>query len=234
MNRKLRNIVESYMCKVPDVKIYCDRCLRTERWDGNPIAMLVDASFTSIGLNYFYSVVPGVQDFIKIFIQSGRIRSFEDLTNIDTQGLTVIWKNKRSWHLAKSVAAYFTELKKINVINDRQSFILWAKISSLERWQDDPVGKIKGVGINTYQYLRMMGGIDTIMPDKIVKRVINNMLLEAGEEIPTTEMDFIKMVEYLGQAVGYRPIELCWMTWLVQSESNIIRLEKYSNILSKI
>jgi hypothetical protein len=32
----------------------------------------------------------------------------------------------------------------------------------------------------------------------------------------------------------YRPIELCWMTWMVQPEGKRMRMEKYSNTLSKI
>jgi hypothetical protein len=33
------------------------------------------------------------------------------------------------------------------------------------KWWEDPVGSIKGVGLVTFQYLRMMGGVDTVMPD---------------------------------------------------------------------
>jgi hypothetical protein len=33
-----------------------------------------------------------------------------------------------------------------------------------------------------FQYLRMMGGVDTVMPDKIVKRVVNGILVKAGLE----------------------------------------------------
>jgi hypothetical protein len=29
-------------------------------------------------------------------------------------------------------------------------------------------------------------------------------------------------------------IELCWMTWLIQPERKIMRMEKYSRIFSKI
>jgi hypothetical protein len=32
----------------------------------------------------------------------------------------------------------------------------------------------------------------------------------------------------------YRPIELCWMTWLIQPEGRRIRIERYRDILPKI
>jgi hypothetical protein len=35
-------------------------------------------------------------------------------------------------------------------------------------------------------------------------------------------------------ACGYRLIELCWMTWLIQPEGRKIRMEKYRDILPKI
>lgn len=57
-----------------------------------------------------------------------------------------------------------------------------ARNAKLENWREDPVGRIKGVGLITFQYLRMMGGVDTVMPDKIVKRVINGILIKAGLE----------------------------------------------------
>jgi hypothetical protein len=47
-------------------------------------------------------------------------------------------------------------------------------------------------------------------------------------------MEFIRKAGEVALACGYRPIELCWMTWLIQPEGKMIRMEKYSGILSKI
>jgi len=80
----------------------------------------------------------------------------------------------------------------------------------------------------------MMGGIDTVMPDKIVKRVINEILVKAGFKPVNDDIEFIKKAEEVALACEYRPIELCWMTWLIQPEGKMIRMEKYSGILSKI
>jgi len=80
----------------------------------------------------------------------------------------------------------------------------------------------------------MMGGIDTVMPDKIVKRVIAGILAEAGKEMPPTDIDFVRVVEEMGKDTGYKAIELCWMTWLVQSEAGLSRIEKYKALLPRI
>ena len=80
----------------------------------------------------------------------------------------------------------------------------------------------------------MMGGIDTVMPDKIVKKVINEILVKAGLKSINNDIEFIKKVEEIAKVCGYKPIEVCWMTWLIQSEGKTMRIKKYSNILSKM
>jgi hypothetical protein len=181
-------------------------------------------------LNYFTTVVPKVEEFNKKFVENGRIRSLKDRAEADINELRSVWKNKRSWVIAKNIASYLTTLSE----DDKVALRTWARNTKLENWREDPIGKIKGVGLITFQYLRMMGGIDTVMPDKIVKRVINEILVKAGLEPVNDDMEFIKRAEEVALTCGYRPIELCWMTWLIQPEGKIMRMEKYSSILSKI
>jgi hypothetical protein len=231
---KLKDAADSYMQQVPEVSDYIQRCLRTERWDSNVVLMVVDAAFTSIGLNYFQSVVPRVEQFRQEFIEPGRIRTVEDLVVANAATLEKVWRNKRSWHMAKSVASYLAGVKKEKGLDDRQAFIYWAKHASLDNWEKDPIGKIKGVGINSYQYLRMMGGIDTVMPDKIVKRVIAEILDKANVEMPSTDIEFVRFMERMAPEVGYKAIALCWMTWMIQSEAGMSRMEKYAALLPKI
>jgi len=226
----LKQIVDSYMEKVSGLSEHCDRCLRTERWGGSVVLMVVDAAFTSIGLNYFTAVVPKVEAFNKKFVESERIRNLKELAEADIKELRSVWKNKRSWMIAKDIASYLTSLSG----DDKTALRTWARNAKLENWKEDPIGRIKGVGLITFQYLRMMGGVDTVMPDKIVKRVVNEILVKAGLEPVNDDMKFIKKAEEVALVCGYRPIELCWMTWLIQPEGKIMRIKKYSKILSKI
>jgi hypothetical protein len=41
-------------------------------------------------------------------------------------------------------------------------------------------------------------------------------------------------MERMAPEVGYKAIELCWMTWMIQSEAGMSRMEKYSSLLHKI
>lgn len=226
----LKEVVNSHMERVLGLKEHCDRCLRTERWGGRVVLMVVDAAFTSIGLNYFTAVVPKVEEFDEEFVESGRVRSLKDLAKADVNELRKVWKNKRSWAIAKGIASHLSTLSD----DDRAALRTWAGNANLENWREDPIGKIRGVGLITFQYLRMMGGVNTVMPDKIVKRVINEILERAGCEPVSDDMEFVKKAEEVASACGYRPIELCWMTWLIQPEGKMMRMEKYSKILPKI
>jgi hypothetical protein len=226
----LKAIVDSYMGKVSGIEEHCDRCLKTERWGGSVVLMVVDAAFTSIGLNYFTAVVPKVVEYNKKFVESGKTKNLRDLAKADLNELRGVWKNKRSWIIAKDIASYLSTLSE----DDETALRTWARNADFENWRKDPVGRIKGVGLITFQYLRMMGGVDTVMPDKIVKRVINKILEKAGCEPVTDDMEFVKKAEEVALTCGYRPVELCWMTWLVQPEGKMMRMKKYSSILSKI
>jgi len=68
----LKKIVDSYMRKVSEIEEHCDRYLRTERLGGSVVLMVVEAAFTSIGLNYFTAVVPKVGEFNKKFVENGK------------------------------------------------------------------------------------------------------------------------------------------------------------------
>ncbi len=196
--------------------------------------MIVDASFTSLGLNYFQTVVPKIEEFRKKFVDTGEIISVDDLADADIEKLLEVWRNRRSWEAAKAIASYLAQVKRERELDDRQAFIYWAKQSQLESWQNDPIGKIKGIGINTFQYLRMMGGVDTVMPDKIVKRVMRKVLEGAGLSMAKNDINFIKQVENIAKETGYKAIELCWMTWLIQYKVGLIRIKKYASFLPKI
>jgi hypothetical protein len=230
----LNQVIGNYMSQAPMVQEHCERCLNSARWNGNPVLMIVDAAFDSIGLNYFQSVVPRVELFNQQFVETGEVLSIEDLIKIDDTGLRQIWKNARSWKVAREIAIYLVWVKRHKKISDLDALIYWAKKAPLSGWERDPVGSIKGVGINTYQYLRMMGGVDTVMPDKIVKRVIYEILDTAGIKRPANDIEFVLAVEALAPETGFRAIEICWMTWLIQSEAGLSRTEKYAALLPKI
>lgn len=232
--QKIKEILNSYISKINGLKYYCDRCLNTERWGGNVSLMVIDAAFTSIGLNYFTAVVPKVLKFKKDFIDTKIIKNICDLARFDYRKAFYIWKNKRSWNIIKEIAKYLCEVKKEKKFDDREALRYWAKNANLYNFKNDPIGKIKGVGLVTFEYLRMMGGVDTIMPDKIVKRVLNRIFEEAGIKPENDNLKFIENVKEISEKSGIRSIEMCWMSWLIQKEGKNLRIEKYKDIMELI
>lgn len=234
-DERLSQVVQGYMSRTIGLREYCDRCLETRRWGGSVVLMVVDAAFTSIGLNYFTAVVPAVLKFENEFMAHGGIRTLRDLSTLEACAARAVWKNGRSWRVATEVAAYLDELAVSEALDDRDALRSWAASSRLEGWRENPIGNIKGVGVTTFQYLRMMGGMDTAMPDKIVRRVIGQIVDESGVGMPVDgDMELVNTIEYMAGLSGYRPIEICWMTWMVQSEGSMVRMEKYRDLLDRI
>jgi len=197
--------------------------------------MLVDAAFMSIGLNYFTAVVPAV-DVYERAMERGKVpSSLDQMADLSLGDVTHLWKNRRSWEMARGVAQALTSTRALSSTDDRQVLRDWAASTPLADWRSTPVGAVNGVGINTYQYLRMMGGVDTSMPDKIVRRVVIQILNEAGVDMPTTgDLELIETIDRIGHICGQRPIELTWMTWMVQSEGKTMRMDKYRELLKRI
>ena len=197
--------------------------------------MVVDAAFMSIGLNYFTAVVPGVARYEQEML-AGRVPDgLSALSCVQYESVVGIWKNRRSWEMAKGVAVCLSSHGAGTADGDTAALRTWATHASLESWASDPVGMVKGVGINTFQYLRMMGGVDTSMPDKIVRRVIARIVEEAVVPLTTEgDLELVDTIATIGRVTGHRPIELCWMTWMVQSEGKTMRMNKYRDLLQRI
>ncbi len=217
----LASILDSYMKLAPQARLYSDQCLNISRWEGNVLLIVMDAAFTSTGLHYFNTVVPGVIRFNTSCIETGKVLSIDEIHMLNEKDMSDIWRNRRSWHVATSTMAVLSGIKQYNNLSDREAFGFWANTSNLKNWQDDPIGRINGVGINTFQYLRMMGGIDTVMPDRIVKKVFAEIMAESDRTIPSTDIEFIDFIKHIGKITGYRATELCWMAWLLQKDKAV-------------
>ncbi len=218
--RSLREELNSLVRRSPETIEFCKRVLNSERYDGNVLLMIVDSAITSVGVNYFSVVVPRVLEFRERFVDSGKIRSLNEFIRHDESTFYTVWKNRRSWKVAYGIAE--TVLSYGEEVDGLRK---WAQRAELERWREWL--DVKGAGINTFQYLRMMGGIDTVMPDRIVRR-----FLEKYEEMPDNDIEFIKEAEKISKRTGFRATELCWLSWL--SSYDDAKIRKYSSILAKI
>ena len=122
--------------------------------------------------------------------------------------------NKRGWNAAIELCKVLNELRKENDLeSDYAALKHWAEKASYEKWDQDAVGQILGVGLTTYQYLRLQVGVDTIVPDRMIRR-------EAKDRFNVTAMDqveFIKKMEDFLSKTEFSSSLFCWAVWLQNS-----------------
>ncbi|AFZ71260.1 hypothetical protein Calag_1562 [Caldisphaera lagunensis DSM 15908] len=230
---KLKEITSEYIKKAYMLDDFVNRSKNSMRWGGIGILMVLDASFTSIGVNYFNAVIPAVLRFKENFYDTNEIINFNELANYNLDKLKITWKNERSWLVAKNISRV---LSQIEGKNDRERLRKWASLNDLDKFKKEDLSKIKGVGIITYQYLRIMGGIDTLMPDKIVIKVINELFKYANIDLKQDKntINYIKQVEEIFRNINVEPVKITWMSWLIDSEAKKILSGKYNNVLNLI
>jgi hypothetical protein len=235
--RRLQPVVDEYVREAARKGLYdhTRRCLDSDRWDGAVVLVVVDAAFTSVGLDYFDSVVPAVVEFERSVYEPGTVATLEDLAAVRLETVEDVWANGRSWRVARGVADHLATVADREGVDGRVALRRWAASVDLERWEEDPIGRVSGVGINTVQYLRMMGGVDTAMPDTIVRRVVERMLAEADVALPTAgDVELVRTIETVAEATDHRPIEVCWLTWLVESEGELVADEADRDVIDRL
>ena len=201
------------------------RCFNGKRWGGRAVLIVVDAALDSIGLNYFQIVVPRVRRFYEDYVKTGQIDPLRDLSKLTPQDprLRRIMNNERAWRAAIDICR---ELYRIKIgkglKSDFAALKFWAEKASYENWKEDAIGKIAGVGLITFQYLRMQAGVDATMPDKIIKRTVERDFGIKAED----DIQFIRKMETFSKETEYSQIMLCWAIWLKESDIKISGWER--------
>ncbi len=194
-------------------------CRVGKRWEGKAILVVLDACLDSTGLNYFTVVVPKVNYFREKYVKTGIVSKCSDFKKLKEKELLSMFKNKRVWDTMKSICMFITE--KNNGENEIKTLKKWAENADPFNFKKDELGRIKGIGINTFQYLRIQSGIDTIMPDKIIMKWISNNF--KGVKTP---YECIIEGAKISKALGISETELCWAIWIKESgELNRIKVE---------
>jgi len=149
-NKKYENVLKA-------AKEGEQRCLNGNRWRGNAILMVIDAALDSIVLNYFKIVVPRVKMFFEKYVKSGQVRYFSDFLEHypKKSQLMKIMNNERVWRVALEICRNLNAIKeKRQITSDFAALRFWAQTANYYRWKSDVIGRIYGVGLITFQYLR--------------------------------------------------------------------------------
>lgn len=210
----LQDRVNEFAAEV-DYTAHAEKFLELDRWTGdNPLLLLADAAGTTTGQNYFTHVKPAVEAFQTHFLDSDRVTSFAELASLNQENssLQQIFEAKRKRRVLVTGADILSD---IDAETDLARLQQWAHSADPYNYSMDSFGSINGVGLRTFQYLRMIAGIDTVKPDIQVQRFIQALADATGQSRldPSRDQTVLESCEWLAEATDYRMIELDQIAW---------------------
>jgi hypothetical protein len=210
----VQECIEDYAAGV-EYASHARKFLQLDRWTGDdPLLMLADAAGTTTGLSYLSKVKPRVEAFQEQFLNTERISSFGELATLNQHNskLTEIFEAQRIRRVLITGADVFHSRDGKSDLDRLQQ---WAEDADPTTFSEDPFGQITGVGLRTFQYLRMIAGVDTVKPDIQVRRFIES-LAEATDNPrldASTDQAVLRSCRWLANETGYRMIELDQIAW---------------------
>ncbi|MHA1271451.1 MAG: hypothetical protein ACTSPY_16790 [Candidatus Helarchaeota archaeon] len=198
----------------------------TSKWEyDNPVIIILDAILT-INRNYLVFVRPRILKFINEY---GQIRKINDMLELINKfgdekfSNEVLQYNDQSrLNLLKYVFIKFKEYcEEVKIDNELEGMRKWAKEFKIEKLKDDRIYSIKGIGLSTIQYLRMLLGVNTMMPDRHIKSWVMEVL-----KIKTiSERRYIKILEKASERLNIPCREIVEYIWALKNPK-IPELEK--------
>lgn len=140
------------------------------------VLICVDAVL-SINRKYYKFVVPRITYFQNKY---PNIKTLNQLLNlIDGMGLDG-FSNCWNYNHKERVETLYSLVKRLIEIS--KEYPSDSEINSLKLWANNTIPtdykifNVKGIGLATYQYIRMMLGASTVKPDVHIKRALSNVL----------------------------------------------------------
>lgn len=107
-----------------------------------------------------------------------------------------IWghADEKKYLTLKSLTHAFLNLDPFSELSDFDRMRRWAEDANLLEIKSNPIGKLKNVGIATFQHLRLALGIDTVKPDQ---RVIEVLINQFGAPEKIGQLEAVHAVEHI-------------------------------------
>lgn len=208
-------VLETYADGTPYAELAA-AFLERDRWTGDDPALLVaEAAAASTGQRFATGVKPTVDRFRELIVESGHATSFAALASMDLADETLVeaFGARRKRRVLLETARV---LEARPEADDLAALRSWAAQADPYRYDEDPVGDIGGVGPTTFQYLRVLAGIDTVRPTPQVRDLV--AAVADACESPAVDTDeslgVIAFCEWLAIVSSYRRIEIDAIAWL--------------------
>lgn len=186
-------------------------------YDNLPLC-LIDA-ILSINRNYKNFVLPRVEQFKKEYNYITKLNQLLDL--IQSMTKSEFAKNILKYNDIRRVYLLIELIQKLQkIINETGKNE--KEILAVRKWmiKNGVYGyknlNVKGIGIATYQYLRMLLGIDTVKPDVHIKRFLEKILNRKLKEEYC-----IKLLESIAKKMNIPSISLDHAIWKKSSSKNL-------------
>lgn len=156
----------------------------------------------SIHRNYTKHVEPRLNK-----IRRTSFKSFEDLKRIASDKQTffkfIDMNAEEKYKIIVELLDRIDNLKNIYGTSDDYLVLnKWAINADYRNYKKDYIGQIKGIGLATFQHLRMNFGADTVKPDQRVKEVLQNEYKFYSND----DVDYICAVEYIAKVMNRKAL----------------------------
>lgn len=183
----IRRVVDRYAADAPYEELA--RGFREfERWTGDdPLLLVAEAAASTTGQSFLGGVQPAVRRFEEAFVATGRLECLAELAAVDPDddALVEALGAERNRHVALEVADVLADRP---AEDDLAALRNWAAAADHYRYDEDPIGRITGVGPSSFQYLRQLAGVDAARPDSTLVALLEAVADEL-EACPPAEVE---------------------------------------------
>lgn len=217
--------VEAALDRLAEDTPYADLAqafLDLDRWTGDdPVLLLAEAAASTTGQRFATGIRPSVERFRDAFVDTGRADTIADVAALDPEANALVeaFGAQRKRHVLVEAATVLDDRPEDDDLAALQG---WAAEADVYAYDADPIGAISGVGPSSFQYLRMLAGVDTAKPDPEVARLVEAIADEVDSPYldPSTSepLRTLASVEWLAATTDYRAIELDRLAWWTYTE----------------
>ncbi len=207
-------VLDRYAADVPYDRL-AEAFLAFERPPGDdPLLLVAEAAASATGQNHVTGVRPTVERFADAFLETDRVTALSDLAGVDLEDADLVEAvgAERKRRVLLEVAAVLADRPEDD---DLEALRSWATGADVYAYENDPVGAIAGVGPSTFQYLRMLAGVDTAKPDPELVELLAGVA-EGADRPALATTDRLRAVaacEWLAIVTDYGRLEIDRIAW---------------------